>query len=286
MAAVTMSVETAAPATLSIDPVPDDESETRDPWSGLRLFGGSRRGRGHALAGGWREDAFRLACGGTVVPWWMIAVADGAGSCRLSRVGARLAVDSAARFVADRIAVRAFPPERLLRTAARAALAEIVLEAECREVDDRELACTLLLLLCPDATDPRTVVTFQVGDGLIATMDDAGTLTPLAEPDEGEFAGGTRFVTCTATRTDLAGRTAVHRLPVPPRALLVLTDGIADDLHPRAVNGPILSAALRRVAACPDPRAELLEMLGYRLRGSFDDRTLACAWCAPERGAP
>src|SRR5947209_19837995 len=64
---------------------PDDwQSPRAEPLQGWHLVGARVRGRKHKHDGTNCDDWFELAQAG---PWSLIAVSDGAGSYRLSRVG-------------------------------------------------------------------------------------------------------------------------------------------------------------------------------------------------------
>ncbi|MDR3154375.1 MAG: protein phosphatase 2C domain-containing protein [Deltaproteobacteria bacterium] len=72
-------------------PTADTEKKCAEiPDSNLIAVAASRRGRSHANTGKPRDDSFYMRCGGES-GWSALAVADGAGSARYSRVGSRLA---------------------------------------------------------------------------------------------------------------------------------------------------------------------------------------------------
>lgn len=278
-----------APTDLT-DPVAHEahKSEESPHWL---LFGASRRGRSHAHAGTYREDAFAFAgipsCGSNA---WVIAVADGAGSCRLSRVGANIAVEQViksvwqGRLTSDDATAALHLPLKIVLT-------ELIREARRRECDLHDLACTLLVLAWKPAEDGAggTAFTFQAGDGLIAAIRDTGVITPLAEQDAEAFAGTTHFFTGDHVQKTLMARFRSVRYEAPPEGFLVMTDGVADDLTPLAVNGPIIVNEIRKLRDGPVPGEGLLELLAYEKRGSFDDRTLVAAmnrqWPAPVRAS-
>jgi hypothetical protein len=127
------------------DPVPHEffKAEELPEW---RLFGASRRGRSHAHAGTYREDAFEFAgIASCASKSWAIAVADGAGSCPLSRVGARIAVTAVIRSISKEGPL-SDDPTTALNYHVQHALSEIRREALRRECDLHDLACTLLVL--------------------------------------------------------------------------------------------------------------------------------------------
>ncbi len=69
---------------------------------GVRLLAASRRGRSHEHGGAFRDDDFFLDHDATS-GWSVMLVADGAGSARHSREGARLAVETAGEHIAAQL---------------------------------------------------------------------------------------------------------------------------------------------------------------------------------------
>jgi len=123
------------------------------------------------------------------------AVADGASSAALGRIGATLAVWAAVTTVGARHQ-RAVCPEndaawrQWLVDAMRAAQATVVAEAQARQVMVRELATTLILVVAM----PAGVAVAQIGDGAVVVSDMAGNLIPLTVPQHGEYPNETTFL--------------------------------------------------------------------------------------------
>jgi len=266
---------------------PEIASDPTDPivhkskrLSGWQLFGASRRGKSHAHAGTYREDAFQMIVSGpkSSVRWWAFAVADGAGSRPLSRVGANLAVKSVCSYL-RKAELKRQVPDRLVNQSAVTALEALKSEADRRECSIDDLACTLLVLLwIMDKEDSGGLsATFQAGDGLIAYTDECGSLTQLATEDYVAFAGSAHFFTSQHVQETWDVRFGCHYFEQSPAGFLVMTDGVADDLIPYKTNGPILVEELFAARDSADPSETLaVDLLAYEKRGSFDDRTLAC----------
>jgi hypothetical protein len=284
------------------DPVAHQEHQaaTRNGWG---LLAASVRGKMHAHEGLWREDAFAVAFAGS---WAVLAVADGAGSSPLGRVGAAVACAEARRALAEDLADAA-PAESLtealrgvLARAARRALAVVREEADGRGRPLRDFHCTLLLAVHSPLPDADLVASFQVGDGCVGLYAEPGGASILGAADHGHFAGETRFLTTPEIEADLEARAAVTVV----RGLLglaVMTDGVADDFYPPAdrlpglfVGDPIagltsadggpLSGLLLGPAPAGADRA-LADWLRYEARGSSDDRTLALLYRRREGAA-
>lgn len=247
--------------------------------AGYRVVAASIRGRGHVYQQRPCDDAYKIVVDrdGSRA-WWFAAVADGAGSRALSRHGAEAATSAAAQRAAEALAAGASLRDAI---AAAVSIARTAQADRARQhgVGVEDLSCTLLCLACviERGSGPRmSLATFQVGDGLIAAIDDHGAIVPLAQADD-EVPGATLFL----ENLDEHGRDARIRceeLTVPPRGLVVATDGLADDLIPWSENGPILAGELDPMAALADAGVRLGEILSYEKHGSFDDRTLVVAW--------
>jgi serine/threonine protein phosphatase PrpC len=243
-----------------------------------RIFAASRRGRSHETAGTPREDSFSLASDNE--SWWFCAVADGAGSRRLAQLGARVATATATDTVRI-LSAQMSDPISIVEKAALAARKALEATAGDLVCEIEDLACTLLLLLHLQGRVSRTVTTFQIGDGLIATLSSDGTITPIAVADEEPFAGSTHFLTGSRVLKTWDERIRTTELVADGAAetTLMMTDGVADDLIPLDRNGPILLAEIKRISSDPSPDQLLLdEVLSYQKRGSFDDRTLVVGW--------
>jgi serine/threonine protein phosphatase PrpC len=268
------------------------------------LLAASRRGRSHEHAGSFRDDDFFLT---HVDGWSVLAVADGAGSAKSSRQGARLAVQQAGAYLAahlqqecaaqtdpllaqwdtDQEACRASLGQlfqSLFYTAATHALDAIEAEAAANQQIARDFATTLLLACVRQHGAQTLVATFWIGDGAIAAYGPRGQVQLMGMPDGGEYAGQTRFL----DRACLAAPTAP---PLSSRigikcfrdlcALILMTDGVSD---PRFETDKGLQTAskwdalwdeLAPLLAGSEPQQRLLDWLHFFTPGHHDDRTLA-----------
>lgn len=245
--------------------------------SGWRMIGASRRGKLHAHEGSYRDDAFAL---GAHAGWNLVAVADGAGSCRLSRVGARVATDAAILGMQagiDRYQHRTDEdnPEDVLRDViakgCEAAQTAVYTEAGRRGIPVRDLSSTLLLL----AHSPSAgyLLAGQIGDGLIMAVQQDQSLQVLGEAGKGVFSGETVFLPGIAASA-WPRHAWVYPIAAAPEMVLVMTDGIADDLIPYQRQAPTLIKGIRGLLGDPKADQALLETLSYEKRDSADDRTL------------
>ncbi|HUJ67249.1 MAG TPA: PP2C family serine/threonine-protein phosphatase [Acidimicrobiales bacterium] len=259
------------------DPVDHHVRECHTSPRGIRLIAASRRGRAHAHDGSFREDCFHVA---VTDGWTLVAVADGAGSKPLARVGARLATRTAIDYL-ERVTREQFGPDEeiapRLKGALAGALAQAVAtlseEAATRGRDVDDFASTLILLAYGHSPSTPWIGVAQVGDGgaAIRTQTECAT---LGQPDRGAFAGEALFLTSPETQLTWVRRASVYRMSHPPTALLVATDGVMDDFTPPLGALEALFIALEPLSLVVNSDQWLLDWLGYERRGSFDDRTL------------
>ena len=131
-----------------------------------------------------------------------------------------------------------------MRTAYGAIRREVIARAQLmeynqfleRDLEVNDLSTTLLLAVHTTIRHHdegySLVLTCQVGDGMLAAVDHKGALQLLGVPDNGDFSGETEFLTSQGKlkRNNLSRKTSAFFSPL--RALMVMTDGVADDYFP------------------------------------------------------
>ena len=279
---------------------PDAASHLLD--AGLRCLAASKRGRAHARVGSFRDDDFALAHD-PASGWHVAVVADGAGSAPLARLGSRVAVEHVAEHLIPVLAavdLADFPGsgdagaarddlmrDGLVQVAGEAA-AMPAREAAAAGVREADLATTLVIVAIRPLGPDWLVVSFAVGDGAAVLLDrETGAMVPLMTPDNGAFAGQTRFLETAlfADREAMRARTTLVR---PPRftAALLMTDGVSDAKFPTdavladpaawaAFWDQDLTAAVDVAGPAGAVESQLLDWLDFWSRGNHDDRTLA-----------
>jgi serine/threonine protein phosphatase PrpC len=264
-----------------------------DGISGWRILAASRRGKIHAHEGSYRDDAFEYE---TISGWHAVAVADGAGSCRLSRVGAGVACRAALEAMRKTISEAsgeaiADTAKRALAEGVSAAHQAVQAEADRRSVAVKELSTTLLLLLHYPKDGGDIVGVLEIGDGIVAIKGESADglrWTVYDAGAHGEYSGETLFLQSRPSEQWLDGaRVETYERGI--RLLAVMTDGIADDLLPYEKNLRILGGGLdeKVLAAAADQQAdELLNLISYDRRGSFDDRTLVVIYRVQDTPTP
>jgi hypothetical protein len=165
-----------------------------------------------------------------------VALADGAGSCAKSEVGAETVVRTTLRMLSSQFdelyemcvnaeeSARHHIHDKLLGSLRRA--------ARRHECEVGALASTLIFI----AHKGNRFLAGHIGDGLIARVEDAGTAHTLSAPDNGEFANTTVFVT---DPTALPRFRLFHGEPEHTTAgYAVMSDGCAESLYDKRTGTP------------------------------------------------
>ena len=269
------------------------------------VIAASKRGRSHAQEAKPRDDDF-AASFNEANEWYVMAVADGAGSAQYSREGSRVACETVEKFCTEKLAELApdfdaaiikYAETRsnedahpvvtmvhsILVKAAVAAHEAIKAKADnCATAVMKDFSTTLLLTICRRFEFGWFIASFGVGDGAIAIYDEsADAVKLLNEPDGGEFAGQTRFLTMESIFRD---RNRLRMSIVPDfTALLMMTDGISDPFFETDANlqrkekWDALWADLNASVDFGSTEADeqLLAWLDFWSPGNHDDRTIA-----------
>lgn len=277
------------------------------------IVAASKRGRSHAQEAKPRDDHFKLYHD-EATNWYVMAVADGAGSAKYSREGSRIACETVVSYCKEQLADCAkFEEEidaynlfkedsesearkmvgdyiyKIVGTAAFKAQKAIFDEAQKQNIPSKQYATTLLLTISKKFPYGWFVASFWVGDGAICLYDKENhTAKLLGVPDEGEYAGQTRFLTMPEIFKDATSLYQRLRFNIVPdfTALLLMTDGVSDPMFETDANliNPDKWDALWEnlkeggVDLTDDNEAskdQLLDWLDFWSPGNHDDRTIA-----------
>lgn len=258
-------------------PKPDSDVFSAEIGSepALVAIAASQRGRTHANEGNFRDDHFLVDLGADDNDWRIIALADGAGSGRFSRQGAKIVCETVASSLRgyfaeynvhfDEAVKRVLDAKKDWKTnptCAPSALQETNLAqffclsirhawdaikktAETRQAKINDFNTTLLCMAVKRYAASETrpalwaIASYWVGDGAAAIFRPNGTARALVPglPDSGEFAGQTCFVT---SPEELAPGRVVTRMRLNVveefQALALMTDGVSDPFFPAEVN--------------------------------------------------
>lgn len=291
--------------------------EAKDGMPRKDMVAASQRGRSHAHEGKARDDHF-LLYHSEETDWYVMAVADGAGSAKFSREGSKIACETVVNHCKEALADSSSFDEILQKYAENTESQEarklvgdsiysivgnaafkahnaIKKEAERHEAENsdgtklKDYATTLLLAICKHFDFGWVVASFWVGDGAMCVYDaERHTADLLGMPDEGEFAGQTRFLTMPDVFANGASVYQRLRFKIYPdfTALLLMTDGVSDPKFATDANllNPDKWDALWKdlkdngVELTDDneqAQEQLLEWLNFWDKGNHDDRTIA-----------
>ncbi|MFM9963703.1 MAG: protein phosphatase 2C domain-containing protein [Planctomycetaceae bacterium] len=241
------------------EPDPHDEFESREGRSPeqYEILGARVRGKKHKHDGTHCDDWFSFCNAGS---WTVLAVSDGGGSYHFSRVGAKAACEAVTQclseklsnhLVADRDVWEATPDVEYVNDSLVAAVIA-AWDAVKRAVEQREtnpefarilgrplttkdLYCTLLVTVHTtiryQGAEKSLIFGLAVGDGMMAAVDHAGRSCLLMTPDSGEHSGEVRFLDQREVEPAKL-RSKIFPVLCNLRALLLMTDGVADDYFP------------------------------------------------------
>jgi hypothetical protein len=278
--------------------------------AGRTMVAASRRGRSHAHNGTFRDDDFEIQVN-EAQSWYLMAVADGAGSAPYARRGAEIACQKVMEVLADKLDERLTedlgalgsawaqePNEQLrgqirnriydaLSHAAYAGYKAIGEEAEAMGETPKAFHTTLLITIVRQYDFGYFVGTWWVGDGAVGILQRGKYLKVMGAPDGGEFAGQTRFLTMPDTWSD--GSTVAKRIEFDIvedfSAIMLMSDGISDPKFHTDYNmlqlenwdklWDDLGEAVDFEHDNLKVDTQLLEWLDFWASGEHDDRTIA-----------
>ena len=279
------------------------------------IIAASQRGRSHAHEGRARDDHYTIT-NDTATGWNIIAVADGAGSAKFSREGSKIACNTITNFCRRKLEemdgeicanfknyIQDPTAENrktignelytILASGALTAQRKITEESQKKEGSKlKDYATTLLVAITKEIEGKWFIGTFWVGDGAVGIYKytengEEKEMKVLGTPDEGEFAGQTRFLTMPeifANPTELFQR--LRFLAVDDfKALMLMTDGVSDakfecdaNLQNPSKWDEVWEDITKEVNLQDDAETaskQLLNWLGFWSQGNHDDRTIA-----------
>jgi len=273
------------------------------------IVAASQRGRSHAQEGKPRDDDFGLRYDAKT-DWYIMAVADGAGSAKNSRRGSQIACQVAIDVCNDYLKTTYMEFENLIENfhsnrspenrklagdlfytilgnAVYKAVKAIEEEAKSLAKPMKDYATTLIISVCKKFSFGWFVGAFWVGDGGIGIYNkDTRFLKILGESDGGEYAGQTRFLTMPEiTQASELYRRLRFDIVDDFTALILMTDGITDPKFETDANllkiekwDNLWEDLSKEVDFSDDNEAsadQLLNWLDFWSPGNHDDRTIA-----------
>ncbi|MFK7996806.1 MAG: PP2C family serine/threonine-protein phosphatase [Granulosicoccus sp.] len=280
---------------------PDTYHASLKGEDGISVFAASRRGRRHAHKGDYRDDAAAVRyCDKT--GWYIVCVADGAGSAELSREGAHIATKTMTEKLPDslsRLNASTFDEKnpllcKCLVDAATDAARAIEEHAMFDQRPVEDYSTTMVVAAIKKMNSEWVCMSFSVGDGGCAIWDaDNSTLIPMSLADSGEFAGETRFLDSKILENpdQCMDRLFLCRIPTFT-GLFLMTDGVSDpwfeteyamqdaDNWTGFWHEQLAPLLMDDMTECSE---RLLKWLNFFVPGEHDDRTIAI--CFPDKEA-
>lgn len=272
------------------------------------IVAASKRGRSHAHEGKARDDDFKLYHNNEN-GWYVIAVADGAGSAKYSRKGSEIACETSVDHCKQALQMPTELEETILELseagegysnrpistliyniiggAAHKAHRAILDVASANEDQPKDYATTLLLAICKKFDFGWFVASFWVGDGAMCIYDkERQYIKLLGTPDGGEYAGQTRFLTMKEIFTPESIMSRLkYSIEEDFSALILMTDGISDPFFETDANlnkvekwNELWKNINKEVDLIDDnveSKNQLLNWLDFWSPGNHDDRTIA-----------
>jgi serine/threonine protein phosphatase PrpC len=289
-------------------PKPNEASSYLISKDKSRLIYTSKRGRSHAHIGTFRDDDGKIKTD-MDSGWSVLAVADGAGSCSLSRRGSEIVVDESVNillkylsgkngqmlessYLKNREESSSKLRDKINRgvqgtiiSAIHHAMVEVHKESKKIQVPLKEFSTTLLLVGHKHTPKGHLIISFWVGDGALAIYKKGDEVRLLGEPDSGEFAGQTRFLDSNIFKSSERLSKRIHISLVEDFTSLILaTDGVSDPFFES-------DDALKETKVWDDfwnrisdklkdddlglNTAKLLGWLDFWSKGNHDDRSIA-----------
>ena len=276
----------------------------------LTALAASLRGRSHAHEGKYRDDDFGMQFIANT-GWHIFIAADGAGSAKFSRRGSQIACKAALAELDKnlsttnaldaalaKIGIDAVDGDleklrrvsaNLLMPAAYKAFSAIHQQAKESQATLRDFGTTFIVVIARQFTGRWFFAAFAIGDGGAGVFLTDGKVQLLTQPDSGDFAGQTVFLTNQQVFTDseaLLARTNAA-FCADFKFLALMTDGITDPIFQSDANFASASVwemwekDLAKVVNLDAPvsgmEKALLNYLNFASPGNHDDRTLVIA---------
>lgn len=273
------------------------------------IVAASQRGRSHAHEAKPRDDDFRV----DYIPeteWYILTVADGAGSANYSRKGSEIACSTSLNYCKDYLSNNNLDIEKaiveyskknseenrkkignflytIIGQAVFNSFKNIELEANNKGSKIAHYSTTIIISICRKFDFGWFIGAFWIGDGLIGIYDKPSQFVKvLGQSDTGEYAGQTRFLTYTEIgEPEKIFKRLRFEIIEDFTSLILMTDGVSDPKFETDANllkvekwNELWQDLSKEVDFSDDNEAsadQLLNWLDFWSPGNHDDRTIA-----------
>jgi len=199
----------------------------------IKVAGGVVKGRSHEINKSPCQDKFYV-CKEKNKQIAGIALADGAGSCKFSHIGAEFTVKNVLPYIKENFDLFINDHQKAESQIINFLLCGLSNIAQSNEIAINELACTMLFIQIRNKKNTIEYLAGHIGDGVIF-YEEEKKVKLLSEPENGEFANSTIFVTSKNSNTKLRIYSGVLRKPT---GFMIMSDGTAETLYIKKTKEP------------------------------------------------
>lgn len=265
-----------------------------------KVYGASIRGRSHAHNGTFRDDDFLISIIEKNILF--AVVADGAGSAKYSREGSRIACtvceeslkNNAEKILELEILLSQYEPAQvetlsglayeIIGAAVKSSIDKLTEYADEKNHDLKDYSTTLLFTLVFRLKNKYCLMSFGVGDGIGSMVGAEFKPILLTNPDSGEHAGQTRFLTMKDTLESMPQRIKIQ-FTEKVNNLFLMTDGISDvffETDSKFEEASCWESLIKEMNSSIDFQSNDLkkveldfkEWINFFSKGNHDDRTI------------
>jgi hypothetical protein len=200
----------------------------------IKVAGASVRGKSHIRDGRPCQDKY-FVWRGKDKKSAGIALADGAGSSSYSQIGAEYSAKAVIPFVKHNFDVyykNPFDAGIIISKFLVDGLSEV---AKTYGLKLTDMACTMLFVVISRRKNIIRYLAGHIGDGTIFYEHNSKRVKVLSEPERGEYANTTIFLTSNKVKSKFRIYSGILKRPI---AFMIMSDGVADTLYIKRTKEP------------------------------------------------
>jgi hypothetical protein len=200
----------------------------------IKVAGSAVRGRSHERDGKQCQDKYYV-WRGKDKKFAGIALADGAGSSSYSQIGAEYSVNTVIPFVKDHFDAYYNNPSDAgigITEFLSNGLSEV---SKANGLVFSDMACTMLFVIIRRRKNFIQYLAGHIGDGTIFYEHNSKSVQVLSEPERGEYANTTIFLTSNNIKSKFRIYSGILKRPI---AFMIMSDGAADTLYIKRTKTP------------------------------------------------